>query len=276
MTVDPTTLIAEVLGLPAKLGYDPATDEYVCPYTSNRCIKAAGASPMPVCSIWRGGRKVIICPNRLQERKLVDDVLNHCWPEEVSRDVAIAPEVQLAGFGNVDFVVAHIADGQVEHFVSVEAQTVDITGSYRPAYVALVEGRFLERPPTFGLNWDNVYKRYMTQVIRKGFHHHHWRTKIVALMQDELYSQLTKYPFLTSTNIADPAVNVVFLLYKYNSDWALTIADVIGTSHANLSQAALYADAPDRNAFEARILARLRQRGIEGQPIDKPPVILPD
>ena len=126
MTVNPTTLVAEVLGRPAEMGYDPASDEYVCPYTSSRCIKAAGSSPMPVCSIWRGGRKVIICPNRLQERKLVDDVLNNCWPAEISRDVAIAPEVQLAGFGNVDFVVAHIANGKVEHFVSVEAQTVSI------------------------------------------------------------------------------------------------------------------------------------------------------
>ena len=258
------------------MGYDPASDEFACPYTSSRCIKAAGARPMPVCSIWRGGRKVIICPNRLQERNLVDDVLDHCWPDGISRDVAIAPEVQLAGFGNVDFVVAHIANGQVKHFVSVEAQTVDITGSYRPAYIALVENRLLERSPTFGLNWDNVYKRYMTQVIRKGFHHHHWRTKIVALMQDELYQQLIKYPFLTSTNISDPAVNVVFILYKYSPEWSLVIADVIGTSHANLSQAALYADAPNREAFEARILARLRQRRKEGQSVDEQPIKIPD
>ncbi|MEO5706734.1 MAG: hypothetical protein ABIT10_12535 [Alteraurantiacibacter sp.] len=276
MPVDPTTLIAEVLGRPAKLGYDPAQDKYICPFTDRRCIKAAGASPIPVCSLWRGDRVVIICPNRLQERKLVDDVLEHCWPEGMSRDVAIAPEVQLAGFGNVDFVIAHVNDEKVEHFVSVEAQTVDITGSYRPAYIALVENRMLDRAPSFGLNWDNVYKRYMTQVIRKGFHHHHWRTKIVALMQDELYKQLTKYPFLTSSDIADPSVNVVFLLYKYGEDWSLEIADVIGTSHANLSQAALYADAPSRDAFEARIIARIKVQRRVGGDKDEPPVFQAD
>lgn len=258
MVVDATTLIAEVLGRPAVSGYDPAADEFICPFTDSRCIKAVGREPMPVCSVRRGGRVVIVCPNRLSQRDLIDDVLDHCWPEGVSRDVVIAREVQLAGFGNVDFVIAHISDGAVEHFVSVEAQTVDVTGSYRPAYQALVGGYELERSPSFGLNWDNVYKRYMTQVIRKGFHHHHWRTKIVALMQDELYNQLTKFPFLNSPNISDPSVNVVFLLYKLDADWNLEISDVIGTSHANLSQAALYADAPDRTAFEAKILDRLK------------------
>lgn len=258
MTIDPTTLIAEVLGRPAQGGYDPAEDDYICPFTEARCIKASGREPMPVCSVWRGGRVVIVCPNRLRQRDLADDVLDNCWPEGVSRDVAIAPEVQLAGFGNVDFVVAHVSDGEVGHFVSVEAQTVDVTGSYRPAYNALVNDQHLERAPSFGLNWDNVYKRYMTQVIRKGFHHHHWRTKIVALMQDELYTQLTKFPFLTSSDIYDPSVNVVFLLYRYDENWNLKIADVVGTSHANLSQAALYADAPNRKAFEAKILERLK------------------
>lgn len=257
MTVDPRDLIAEVLGRPSEMGFDPKGLDYTCPYTEVRCIKASGQQPMPVCSVWRGGRKVIICPNRLSERDLIDDVLDYCWPSDVSRDVAVAPEVQLAGFGNVDFVIAHVSDGKVGHFVSVEAQTVDVTGSYRPAYVALVAGEKLQKGPSFGLNWDNVYKRYMTQVIRKGFHHHHWCTKIVALMQDELYFQLTKFPFLTSDNISDPSVNVVFLLYKFSEDGTLKVSDVIGTSHANLSQAALYADAPDRAAFEARILARL-------------------
>lgn len=276
MAIDPATLIAEVLGRPAERGFDPATKAYLCPFTDRKCIKATGPKPMPVCSIWRGGRVVIVCPNRLQERNLVEDVLDNCWPEGVSRQVAIAPEVQLAGFGNVDFVIAHVAGERVEHFVSVEAQTVDITGSYRPAYEALVGDRLLDRAPSFGLNWDNVYKRYMTQVIRKGFHHHHWRTKIVALMQDELYKQLIKYPFLTSSNISDPAVNVVFLLYRYSEDWKLIISDVIGTSHANLSQAALYADAPDRRAFEARILARIQQRRANGEELNKTPVILPD
>lgn len=258
MPVDPTSLIAEVLGRPAELGFDPASENYLCPFTQERCIKATGKSPMPVCSVWRGGRVVIVCPNRLKARDLIDDVLDNCWPDGVSRDVAIAPEVQLAGFGNVDFVIAHVSDGKVGHFVSVEAQTVDVTGSYRPAYEALVQGQELDRAPSFGLNWDNVYKRYMTQVIRKGFHHHHWRTKIVALMQDELYNQLIKFPFLTTSEISDPAVNVVFLLYKYGEQWDLLISDVIGTSHANLSQAALYADAPNRQAFEARILARIQ------------------
>lgn len=167
----------------------------------------------------------------------------------------------MQGFGNVDFVVAEIQDGLVKDFISVEAQTVDITGSYRLVYDAWLVDAELAKSPSFGLNWDNVYKRYVTQLIRKGFYHHHWDTKIVALMQDEVFNYIHgKFPFLTTPNINDPAANVVFLLYKYGSGdnrWSLEFDRCVGTSHANLSQAALYAKAPERKAFEGKILESL-------------------
>ncbi|MFZ4380771.1 MAG: hypothetical protein ACOYO0_02245, partial [Sandarakinorhabdus sp.] len=148
----------------------------------------------------------------------------------------------------------------VANFVSVEAQAVDVTGSYRSAYDALVLGSMLPSAPTFSLNWDNVYKRYITQLIRKGFYHHHWDTKMVALMQDEVYNYIyNKFPFLTTTVIGDPSVNIVFLLYRVvgAGPYNLVVDRAVGTSHANLSQAALYAKAPDRSVFEAKILRAL-------------------
>lgn len=264
MVVDPTTLIGEILGEPAVLGANPAAKGYVCPFTKSKCIKARGKAPMPVCSVWRSNKLIIICPNRLSQRDLIADVLSNCWTAAAPTSLSIAPEVQMTGFGNVDFVVADVVDNKVINFVSVEAQSVDVTNSYRPAFDAIISSQLMTKAPTFNLNWDNVYKRYMTQVIRKGFYHHHWDTKIVALMQDELYKYLYKFPFLTTQVIADPTVNVVFLLYKYNLTtvpYTLEVAGIYGTSHANISQAALYARAPTRAAFELKILNSIKNVG---------------
>ena len=261
VAIKPEELIGEVLGRPATERFDPAETEFGCPFTEKRCIKATGANPMPVCSIWRGGRVVAICPNRLRQRSIVDDVIKQCWSSKSAQSCAVAKEVQMQGFGNVDFVVTEMQDGLVKDFISVEAQTVDITGSYRIAYSAWLENADLEKSPSFGLNWDNVYKRYVTQLIRKGFYHHHWDTKIVALMQDEVFKYIHgKFPFLTTPNINDPAANVVFLLYRYGNGvnrWSLEFDCCVGTSHANLSQAALYAKAPERAAFEGKIIESL-------------------
>ncbi|WP_439546370.1 hypothetical protein [Sandarakinorhabdus sp.] len=260
MPVDPTTLIAEVLGRPAQMGFDPAAEGYICPFTKTRCVKAASKAPLPVCSVFRGAKHVIICPKRLLERDVIEDVVDNCWTAMPPIHKVIAPEVQLGDFGNVDFVVADLDGAHVTNFVSVEAQAVDVTGSYRPAYDALVLGETLSRAPTFNLNWDNVYKRYITQLIRKGFYHHHWDTKMVALMQDEVYNYIyNKFPFLTTTAISDPSVNIVFLLYRIvdNGPYRLVVDRAVGTSHANLSQAALYAKAPDRSVFEEKILRAL-------------------
>ena len=100
----------------------------------------------------------------------------------------VAPEVKMEGFGNVDFVIADVGDdGEVSQFLSVELQAIDITGSAFDAYQALRAGNDLEKRPTYGFNWDNVYKRYITQLIRKGYFHHHWKSKIVAVIPEQVY-----------------------------------------------------------------------------------------
>lgn len=103
----------------------------------------------------------------------------------------VAPEVKMEGFGNVDFVIADVGqDGEVEQFLSVELQAIDITGSAFKAYQALRAGEDLEKKPTYGFNWDNVYKRYITQLIRKGYFHHHWKSKIVAVIPEQVYEYI--------------------------------------------------------------------------------------
>ncbi len=170
----------------------------------------------------------------------------------------------MKGFGTVDFVVAQLdAKGDVSKFLSVELQAIDITGSVMPAYKALLAEKNITSRPTYGLNWDNVYKRYITQLIRKGFFHHHWQTKIVAVIQDAVYRNICeRADFMRSKNVTSQTVNIIFLAYRFEFDdrakrYRFVLDTVEGTSHANLQQAVLYKTPPSRDEFCERVKKNL-------------------
>ena len=164
-------------------------------------------------------------------------------------------------FGNVDFVIADVdEEGDIGQFLSVELQAIDITGTVMDAYLALRAGEQMDRKKSYGLNWGNVYKRYITQLIRKGYFHHHWGTKIVAVMQDVVYQYVRDWAdFMRSTDVKGDAVNIIFMSYRYQDDpnapgvKRFVLDEVEGTSHANLQAAVLYKPAPARNQFCAQI-----------------------
>lgn len=76
----------------------------------------------------------------------------------------------------VDWVLAKLAsDGSVEEIIAVEVQTIDTTGNYRDQ----AESFFANKPfsggsknsPDYseaGMNWENVNKRILPQLIYKG------------------------------------------------------------------------------------------------------------
>ncbi len=264
MPYDPTEFLGEILGRPAAKGFEPAAHDYECPFLGTRCIKRStslGKEPYPVCSIRRkisgDPKQVCVCPKRFYSVDFLTDVVSHCWPGDPPANPQIAREVKMTGFGNVDFVIADIGQGgAIKDFLSVELQAIDITGSVRLAYEALRAGRDVDRRPTYGLNWGNVYKRYITQLIRKGYFHHHWGTKIVAVMQDMVYDYIRNWAeFMRSDDVKGSTVNIIFMAYRYEDDpnhagaKRLVLDTVEGTSHANLQQAVLYKEAPSRTAF---------------------------
>ena len=149
MQYDFTDILGEVLGRPVERGFDPAAHDYRCPFIGRRCTKRStslGSEPYPVCSIRRriAGelKQVCVCPKRFYSVDLMADVIDKCWPGNPPSNPMIASEVRMAGFGNVDFVIADIGQGEeVTEFLSVEVQAIDITGSVMPAYEALREVR---------------------------------------------------------------------------------------------------------------------------------------
>jgi hypothetical protein len=203
-----------------------------------------------------------VCPKRFHAVDFLSDVVSRCWPDdEPPANPQIAREVQMKGFGNVDFVIADIDDdGDVRQFLSVELQAIDITGSVMSAYKAWRAGVEMERRPKYGLNWDNVYKRYITQLVRKSYFHHHWGTKIVAVVQDVVYRSICeRFDFMRSPNVKSPSINVIFMSYRFAPDPdnqgsdRLVLDRVEGTSHANLKDASSYTPPPSRSDFCRRI-----------------------
>ncbi|TAN47663.1 MAG: hypothetical protein EPN21_16840 [Methylococcaceae bacterium] len=77
---------------------------------------------------------------------------------------------QKSGSGGyfVDWVLAKLdTDGELLEFVAVEVQTIDTTGNYRNGYSELNSDRNVVKT-TAGLNWENVSKRILPQLIYKG------------------------------------------------------------------------------------------------------------
>lgn len=77
---------------------------------------------------------------------------------------------QRKGIGSyfVDWVLARLdASGELAELTAIEVQTIDTTGSYGKAQKALSETREIVSD-TVGLNWENVSKRIIPQIIYKG------------------------------------------------------------------------------------------------------------
>ena len=260
----PENYIAEILGRPALHRFDPGANGFQCPYIGTTCTKRSTSlsEPYPICSIFKKDKQICVCPKRFYQVNFLRDVVHHCWPGEKPKSIKVVREVKMKGFGNVDFVIADILDsGQVGQFLSVELQAIDITGTVMDAYQAWRNDTSLDRKKSFGLNWSNVYKRYITQLIRKGYFHHHWGTKIVAVMQDVVYEYIRESAdFMRSKDVKDKNINVVFMSYKMMKDTKfpgenrLVLSKVEGTSHSNLQQAILYKEAPSRDQFNEHIL----------------------
>ena len=174
----------------------------VCPFISSYCTKALGnrtnRTLSGVCAVKQvspGSPDVICCPNRIyadgynilriisqkafsvdynlyagklavekaKEEKGAIAVFGHGWGGELP-----LPKRQGRGSYYVDWILACLnEDGELTEFTAVEIQTIDTTGSYQNARKALVEHHNIEKD-TVGLNWENVSKRIIPQIIYKG------------------------------------------------------------------------------------------------------------
>ncbi len=86
-------------------------------------------------------------------------------------------EVSAGGNMSIDWVLQKYEkiDGGIApvDFIGIEVQSIDITGNYRDCHEAYTQFRKTGEPISIpnsghGLNWANVHKRLLPQIIRKG------------------------------------------------------------------------------------------------------------
>ena len=171
-----------------------------CPFLGSACTKMLGRERMisGVCAIRQkkaGSPSVICCPNRIyaEEYKMLKTIAKNAFGEDLKlyagraavakakrEGGAIAvfghgwggelrlPQRQGTGSYFVDWVLARLdGEGELKEFTAIEVQTIDTTGKYSAAQKALKKDRTIVAD-TVGLNWENVSKRIIPQIIYKG------------------------------------------------------------------------------------------------------------
>lgn len=177
-----------------------AAERQICPFLGSPCTKILSRDRIAagVCAVRQKGNgspKIICCPNRIyaddykmlrtisaqafgqglhlyagraavtkaKEENGAIAVFGHGWGGELR-----LPQRKGAGSYFVDWVLARLdGEGNLSEFTAIEVQTIDTTGNYRTAREALLTKRTIISD-SVGLNWENVSKRIIPQLIYKG------------------------------------------------------------------------------------------------------------
>lgn len=166
-----------------------------CPFINKACSKSNHDSSVVygTCSVTTTFGDCIICPNRLYEkdyatlRAVAEDAFGKMaefvlFDEYIRRRdesgifvVALGQnsgkEVKIGRSLSMDWVLAKIENNQLIEYVGIEVQSIDITNNYRDAWYAyknLTPNTKTIPPSEHGMNWANVHKRLIPQIIRKG------------------------------------------------------------------------------------------------------------
>lgn len=166
-----------------------------CPFVGKVCTKTKHDQTITygTCSVTSPCGDCVICPNRLYEReyallkKVAHDAFDNnteflTYEEYILRRndvekciVALGQtsgkEVKLGTSLSMDWVLARVVNGELVEYVGIEVQSIDITGNYRDnwyAYKNLNNPDALVPKSGHGMNWANVHKRLIPQLIRKG------------------------------------------------------------------------------------------------------------
>jgi len=195
--------ISEFFGYKAEDSSDKALTaaaKRICPFLGKQCTKilSRDGEVAGVCAVRqkaKGAPSIICCPNRIyaDDYKMLYTIAKTAFGKELNLysgraavDKAKEEKGAVAVFGHgwggelrlpqrkgmgsyfVDWVLARLDDkGELVEFTAVEVQTIDTTGNYRKARKELLETRKIV-DDTVGLNWENVSKRIIPQIIYKG------------------------------------------------------------------------------------------------------------
>jgi hypothetical protein len=188
--------------LPKQGSWAESVQKQWCPYTDSKCSKIRKSQPeisIGTCAVRYGRNKkdIIICPNRLLERKQVfTDCFHLLTLHEPGNELHVVPEVSILG-GSVDYFLVSANRGRVRDFVGIEFQTLDTTGTVWPERQRLLGLLGVPVSPTdvnsnkhFGMNWKMTAKTTLLQLHHKVRTLEHVSKRLVLVIQNYLLGLL--------------------------------------------------------------------------------------
>jgi len=173
----------------------------MCPFIQRNCWKSfrSGSVVHGTCAVKAlNGDEVIVCPDRLYAENflILRDVVAVAFGPNISvigpddigptrgqenrvvvfgkrwgKELRVPRNEDNTGGYSADWILARIdAEGKLQEFVPVEVQTMDTTGSYQAEWCQIngatpPEGKTAKGS---GINWENVNKRIIPQLLTKG------------------------------------------------------------------------------------------------------------
>ena len=200
----------------------------------------------------------------LHDRRPVVAVFGQRWGGELR-----LPKKSGRGSYFVDWILALVsATGELQEFVAVEVQTMDTTGNYRIGRLALLGGRRELVPTGAGINWENVSKRIIPQLVYKGQVLQREKLcrrglyfvcprPVLERVLDRLGGTLPTFP--------DERASITFLAYDYAPDAELTdgailplaVVETLPTSVEKLKESFNNVTLEEANVYQSAIEAAL-------------------
>lgn len=222
-----------------------------CRFSGKPCFKVRKSKAnvcIGTCTVCYSAdnKDVIICPNRLLERKQIfADCLHLLTSHQPGNELHLAPEVPIPG-GSVDyFLVSTDSNRKVMDFVGIELQTLDTTGTIWPEReLALKElglkANVHEPEKPFGMNWKMTAKTTLVQLHHKIDTFESINKHLVLVVQDHLIDYIKReFDFAhvkTQPAMGDAMHFHSYKLNKQGKDYKLVLDSRYSTDGSGVSK----------------------------------------
>lgn len=245
--------ILELFGRSTRLSNDWAelVKKQWCPFTNTKCFKVRKSQPdisIGRCTVryGRDNKDIIICPNRLLERKQVfTDCLHLLTLHEPGNELHIVPELAIPG-GSVDYFLVSAKRGKVKDFVGIEFQTLDTTGTVWPERQRLlkqfglrVRAADVKAKKGFGMNWKMTAKTILVQMHHKVETLEHISKKLVLVIQDYLLDYLRRefnFAHLQNGRVGDSVHFHAYRLNEVDGNFCVELLERLSTDAAGVAE----------------------------------------
>lgn len=202
-----------------------AWKSYYCIYQNKRCDKksehvlmAESNIPFGCCSVHHKGKPHIICPKRLEERRLI--FKDAARVLQNPRDFHIMREINVKGLGRVDFFLVNYAETNdtITDFCAFEVMTVSTTstGGIIRGLLDHIKNRAMKRKYKYGINYRQVLGRMESQFFVKGKAIAQMGKNMVWAIQDVLYDYLAEEYEIHIKRGFNPKKPIGMIVYALN------------------------------------------------------------